>query len=323
MTFPAPDIGVARFPGPDAGLAAFPPLPIPVFFIDSETVVDILSSSVVIGVPWHQVETVVDLGSSVIAVPSVMILAQTSVDVLSTVQQVFDVVVSETVVDILSTSAVTPSPTAAAGTVVDIGSAVILAGLAAVVVSQTSVEIESDITSVPTTSFTGTSTVDVNSTSTAVPVGVINSTTSVDITSAGTITAFTPSGMTKNGDLQLFDTPNKNVTGWTADPGSTVSGNGVVARGNKSDAVVQAAFSWQNDYNGATTMTFRILKNGVQIHQFTSATSTPNAVTNTPMSSSPPFAVAVGDVITVTARSSVNSGYYTIKGGAATYVRIT
>lgn len=234
--FPGPDTGVARFPGPDIGSAAFPPAPTPVIFINGETVIDILSEGVAIGVPWNVFETVVDINSAAIAVASVEILAATTIDILSAVQQIFDVVTSETVVDISSTATVSPSPTVITGTSVDVTSAAIVGAPAAIVLAETLVDITSDVISIPVTSFIGTTTVDIASTAIVIPVGVISSTTSVDIASTGTIIAFTPAGVIlPTANSWTSTTPRKSL-GWSADsafPGTVVVSDGIQVNGSK------------------------------------------------------------------------------------------
>ena len=332
MSFPAPDIGVARFPGPDTGIetfprpdvgrATFPPTPIPVIFIVGESVVDILSEGVAIGVPWNVFETVVDISSAATVISSVEILTSTTVDILSTVQRVFDVVTSETVVDISSAATVAPSPTASSSTSVDITSAAIVGTPAAIVLTQTTVDIMSDVISIPVTSFTGMTTVDIASTATAIPVGVINSNTSVDIASTGAIVTFTASGMTKNGSW----VPTANgawivVPAWTADSGSTVAGNGVQARGAKANAVVSGQLSIAAAV-GAYQVSVRLKVDGVVVKTITDYPLAGFATTNVPIASDP-MAVTAGQVATIECWFVNFSNSFTVQSGANTYVRIT
>lgn len=329
MNFPAPDVGVARFPGPDTGVAsfpgpdvgtaAFPPAPIPVVFINSETVVDIQSTGVAIGVPWNVFETVVDISSTAAVAASVEILTSTTVDILSTVQRVFDVVTSETVVDISSTAIITPSATVSSITSVEITSAAIVGTPAAIVLAQTIVDITSDVISIPVTSFTGMTTVDIASTATAIPVGLINSNTSVDVTSEGTVTSFNPAGMTKSGNQTITATSISEITGWTPDAGSTVDSNALVPGGSKVGATVSFSMSV---YNGGSAQVFTLYlyRNGVQVGS-TVTKSVGFSSTDT-LTGSQTLTVAPTDrfKLYVSRQFGID---HTVNAGANTYIRIT
>ncbi|MGR6028942.1 hypothetical protein ACS7JX_18840 [Rhodococcus erythropolis] len=288
-------------------------------FILGETVVDILSEGVAIGVPWNVFETVVDISSAATVIASVEILTSTTVDILSAVQRVFDVVTSETVVDIFSTATVAPSPTVSSSTSVDITSAAIVGSPVAIVLAETLVDITSDVISIPVTSFVGTTTVDIGSAATVIPVGLINSNTSVDVTSEGAVTSFTPSGMTKSGNQTITATSTTEITGWTPDAGSTVESNALAPLGSKVSATV--AFS-MSVYNGGSGQVFSLYlyRNGVQVGP-TVTKSVGFSSTDT-LTGSQTLTVAPTDrfKLYVSRQFGID---HTVNAGANTYVRIT
>ncbi|RAL31136.1 hypothetical protein [Rhodococcus sp. AQ5-07] len=214
-------------------------------YIDTKTDVSILSTGVVIGVPWNVFGTVVEIGSMATVLASMAVATNTVADIASTAIQIFDVVTSNTVASISSSADVKPSATVISETTVHIGSAATIGSPVAVALMQTIVDIKSEVVSIPTTSFVGTTTVDITSTSTTIPVGVIKSSTSVDITSEGAITSFAPSGMLKSGSFATAPSSIPVVvTGWSTDPaylGSTIVSNGLAASGTKTATVSASA----------------------------------------------------------------------------------
>ena len=133
---------------------------------------------------------------------------------------------------------------------------------------------------------------------------------------------FTPSGMTKNGNW----VPTANgawlvVPAWTADSGSTVSGNGVQARGAKANAVVSGQLSIALS-SGAYRVSIRLKVDGVVVKTITDYPLAGYATTNVPIASDP-MAVTAGQVATIECWFANYANSFPIQSGANTYVRIT
>ncbi|WP_029925521.1 hypothetical protein [Nocardia otitidiscaviarum] len=134
---------------------------------------------------------------------------------------------------------------------------------------------------------------------------------------------FAPSGMTKNGNFTIPGSYTQ-VTSWTADttgyPGSTLSGNGLVAQGSKAGASLTSSCSVTNTDAVGITVTLRLKVNGgvvatgagAAIAAFGSGTATVSTTT----------AISDGDVVTLEATGSI-ANYGRINGGASSYVHIT
>ncbi|MDI9900523.1 hypothetical protein QM716_11735 [Rhodococcus sp. IEGM 1409] len=290
--------------------------------MSTETVVDIISTGVVIGVPWHLAETVVDVISTATVGVSVTVDTQSVVEVVSQTIQIVDVVSSETIVDIIPGTTVKPSPTVTTNTVVDIASTSSVKP-SPTINTETVVDIASTAVVIPSPTAAGETIVDIASTATVKPSPTINTNTTVDILSEGTIIVFTPMGMLKSGPLS---TPASNtrlqVTGWTQDPaypGSVVSSDALVVNGAKT-ATVTAAVAWQDRWF-ATSYVVEIRKNGVLIPGATITGTGPSSGTGMSLTV-PPTSVAVipGDQITLWASGS---GFGNTILAAGTYLRIS
>ena len=134
--------------------------------------------------------------------------------------------------------------------------------------------------------------------------------------------SFMSSGITKNGSW----VPTANgawivVPAWTADSGSTVSGNGVQSRGAKANAVVSGQLS-VTAAGGAYQVSVRLKVDGVVVKTITDYPLTGYATTNVPIASDP-MAVTAGQVATIECWFANNANSFTIQPGANTYVRIT
>ncbi|MBT9295316.1 hypothetical protein KKP62_10105 [Rhodococcus sp. GOMB7] len=136
------------------------------------------------------------------------------------------------------------------------------------------------------------------------------------------IPPFTASGMTKNGSW----VPTANgawivVPAWTADSGSTVSSNGVQARGAKANAVVSGQLSIAAAV-GAYQVSVRLKVDGVVVKIINDYPLAGYATTNVPIASDP-RAVAAGQVVTIECWFANYASSFTTQSGANTYVRIT
>lgn len=131
---------------------------------------------------------------------------------------------------------------------------------------------------------------------------------------------FMPSGMTKNGSWVPTASAWTTIPGWTANAGSTVSGNGVVANGAKTGAVISGQLSNVYTGGGYIEVDFRLLLDGVVVKTLMAVAV--SAASPTVLISSDPLTVTAGQVATIQI-----GGYYatyaTIQSGANTYVRIT
>ncbi|WP_280357057.1 hypothetical protein [Nocardia otitidiscaviarum] len=147
-------------------------------------------------------------------------------------------------------------------------------------------------------------------------------------TGSGTVAAaassFAPSGMTKSGSNYNIPSSATEVPTWTADtsgyPGSTLSGNGLVANGSKTGASLSSSCSITNTQAISVTVTLYLWVNGAlvatgagaNIAAFGSGTATVSHTMN----------IGSGDVVTLRASASV-ANYCRINTGASSYVRIT
>ena len=111
------------------------------------------------------------------------------------------------------------------------------------------------------------------------------------------------------------------VPAWTADSGSTVSGDGVQARGAKANAVVSGQLSITLS-TGAYQVSVRLKVDGVVVKTITDYPLTGYATTNVPIASDP-MAITTGQVATIECWFTNFSNSFPIQSGANTYVRIT
>lgn len=122
---------------------------------------------------------------------------------------------------------------------------------------------------------------------------------SAPFSGAGTLSAaatvFSASGMLKNGSTYSVPTTYTEIPGWVANtgsyPGSTLSGNGLVANGSKSNATVTATVQLTNSFNVSTQV--RIMKGATVVVEGTATTGT------TATASISGYSVTSGDVFTV------------------------
>ncbi|MBT2268772.1 hypothetical protein [Rhodococcus erythropolis] len=321
MRFPAPDVGVARFPGVDEASVAFPPAPKLVVRVSTETVIDIISTGVVIGVPWHLAQTVIDVTSTATVTASVTVDTESVVEVVSQTVQIIDIVNSETIVDIISGTTVKPSPTINTNTVVDIAPTSTVTP-SPTINTETVIDIASTAVIVPSPTTAGETIVDIASTSTVKPSPTVNTNTVVDILSEGVISTFKPSGMTKNASTQAFSGATAvQVTGMAAEAGSTLSGSALLPNGTKAGASV-ACQAYCTGIGYGNTLTVQVRKDGVLIPG--ASITTPNIYVSTYTVIVPTVTtdVVATDQISIWVNAS-SSGSATIAAGTGTFVRIT
>ncbi len=323
MRFPAPDVGVARFPGPDiravrfpeidSAPVAFPPAPQTVVRVDTETVVDVISTGAVIGVPWHVTETIVDVISTATVSVTTAVETESVVDVVSETIQVVDVVSSVTIVDIISGTTVKPSPTINTNTAIDIASTSSVTP-SPTISTNTIVDVTSAAVVIPSPTTAGETVVDIASSATVTPSPTISTNTIVDVTSTGTITNFSQVGMTKNGDQQLPSSSTWTlINTWAGDAGSTVTSNALQVKGSGT-ATIEVGSAWT--VLGTANKDWRVLKNGVVV--WTKGATTGQTFTHS-------FSLTVADGDLLTCEGWNNSGVIanrTIASGSGTYLRV-
>lgn len=133
---------------------------------------------------------------------------------------------------------------------------------------------------------------------------------------------FTASGMTKNGTyVSSTNSTWLTVPAWTADAGSTVSSNGVVANGSKSNAVVSGQLSINNSGIFGFPANFRLLVGGVVVKTLTGVNLAVGG--NLVPIVADPGPVTSGQIVTIQYFIAGYAGYATIASGASTYVKIT
>lgn len=132
--------------------------------------------------------------------------------------------------------------------------------------------------------------------------------------------SFMPSGMTKNGNWVPTASTWATIPGWTANAGSTVSGNGVAANGAKTGAVISGQLSNIYTGSGYLEVDVRLLLDGVVVKTLMAASTSTAAPTIT--ITSDPLTVTAGQVATIQI-GGYYASYATIQSGANTYVRIT
>lgn len=133
---------------------------------------------------------------------------------------------------------------------------------------------------------------------------------------------FTASGMTKNGTYNSSTNSTwLTVPAWTADAGSTVSSNGVVANGTKSDAVVSGQLSINNSGIFGFPASVRLLVDGVVVKTLTGVNLAVGVNLVPIVAEAGP--VTSGQIVTIQYSIATYAGYATIASGASTYVKIT
>ncbi len=133
---------------------------------------------------------------------------------------------------------------------------------------------------------------------------------------------FTASGMTKNGSyVSSTNSTWLTVPAWTADAGSTVSSNGVVANGSKSNAVVSGQLSINNSGIFGFPADFRLLVGGVVVKTLTGVNLAVGGNLVPIVADAGP--VTSGQIVTIQYFIAGYAGYATIASGASTYVKIT
>jgi hypothetical protein len=134
---------------------------------------------------------------------------------------------------------------------------------------------------------------------------------------------FVPSGMNKSGNYTVT-TSYADVPGWVADttgyPGSTLSGNGVVAQRSKTGATISSSATVSSSSFSTHPCTLRLMVNGVVATTGTAITIPANS-TGTAVTVSGTANVNQNDVVTLQAVTDIAS-VITITA-TATYVRIT
>lgn len=288
----------------------FPPAPKLVVRVSTETVVDIISSGVVIGVPWHRSETVIDVISAATVSASVTVDTESVVDVVSETTQIVDVVNSETVVDIVSGTTVKPSPTVTTNTVVDIVSTSSVKP-SPTINTETVVDIVSSAVVIPSPTTAGETIVDIASTSTVKPSPTVNTNTIVDIFSEGSIITSKSTAMVKGTATTTTLTSLYPLTGMVADtsaaPGSIVNGGTSLVSQHTGQARVGFCVGTTT---GASNLTpaYTLYKNGVQVP----GTEISDIVTYRQphlLSGSFVMTVAAGDTISIGMTRNGNAGF--------------
>lgn len=332
MRFPAPDVGVARFPGPDSrtvrfpgqgvGSVVFPPSPPPTVFIGSESVLEFVASTTAVNSPFYVAESVLDLVSVPSVSVSVAVLTASVLDITSAAQPIFDVVTSESVLDVVSSAQQSAVAVIVSGSVLDFVPTSTLSPVGAVS-STSTLDLLSEVTVFPGVPAVGASVLDFNPSAIQTPIVAVTSQSVLDITSEGTVAAsFVPSGMTKTSNYSgsAANSTYKTVPGWTADAGSTVSSNGLVANSSKVGATLAATIVSSTSFAGAT-VTLRLQVNGVTVA--TGATSTYSSGSwNTVPSVSTTRDITAGDVVVVQWSCTPSENWLTAVA-AGTSVRIT
>ncbi|MFD6518097.1 hypothetical protein [Rhodococcus sp. NPDC060176] len=128
--------------------------------------------------------------------------------------------------------------------------------------------------------------------------------------------------MTKNGTYNSSTNDTwLTVPAWTADAGSTVSGNGVVANGSKSNAVVSGQLSINNSGIFSFPGSVRLLVDAAVVKTLTGVNLAVGANLVPIVADVSP--VAAGQIVTIQYSIASYAGYATIASGVNTYVRIT
>ncbi len=131
-----------------------------------------------------------------------------------------------------------------------------------------------------------------------------------------------PLGMTKAGSwVPTASGSWLTVPAWTADPGATVSGDGVHPRDTKANAVVSGQLSFTLS-SGAYQVSVRLKVDGVVVKTITDYPLAGYATTNVPIASDP-MAVTADQVATIECWFANYANSFPIQSGANTYVRIT
>lgn len=131
---------------------------------------------------------------------------------------------------------------------------------------------------------------------------------------------FSPSGMTKNGSWVPTASTWTTIPGWSANAGSTVSGNGVMTNGAKTGAVISGQLSNIYTGGGYIEVDVRLLLDEVVVKTLTAVSV--SAASPTVLITSDPLTVASGQVATMQIGGTY-APYATIQSGVNTYVRIT
>ncbi|WP_064443995.1 hypothetical protein [Rhodococcus sp. YH3-3] len=140
--------------------------------------------------------------------------------------------------------------------------------------------------------------------------------------------SFTPSGMTKNGNMagQTGSAAYRKIVGWVADtgtyPGSSVVADGLVAQSAKASAVITVVIDAGSSWNNLTAR-LQISVNDTVVVTGPDSRWTTSGGWDVPLSATATVNIAAGDVATVSMSASPSGNYLTARGGAGTYVRIT
>lgn len=139
------------------------------------------------------------------------------------------------------------------------------------------------------------------------------------------LSAFLPAGMTKNGTFTLSATAYTQVTGWLADttnyPGSTLSGDDLVAQAAGTGKTISASVLWSNSSGFTRTAQMQLKLNG-SIIATGPAVSVPNGGSATATVSATNQTVAQGDLIRLEAQKDFGTGNPTAGTNTSSYVRV-
>lgn len=196
MTFPAPDIGVARFPGPDAesarfpgpdrGSAAFPPAPSPVVYSDSESVLEFVAATGAVNTPFYLTSTALDVLSTATVHPSIAVATASILDMTSVAIPIYETVTSRSTLDINSTTTTIPVAVIDSGSTLDVNPSTTVKP-AGIVSSSSTLDLASSVEVLPGVPLVGTTVLDINSTAMQAPVAAITSESILDFNSEGLI----------------------------------------------------------------------------------------------------------------------------------------
>lgn len=135
------------------------------------------------------------------------------------------------------------------------------------------------------------------------------------------IPPFTPSGMTKNGTAYATTSAFTQVSGMTADAGSTLSGSALLPNGSKAAATISGQVSITDTGFGGVSFTVEVRKNGVLIPDasVTDKTYLTKVLTIPTVTTS----VTGSDQISLWVKLGSTATTVTVTAGSNTYVRIT
>ncbi|MEU1526339.1 hypothetical protein ABZ413_29500 [Nocardia rhamnosiphila] len=272
MSFPIPDTGVEAFPAADSVVEAFPwPVggadyfpPMPTLQILAAATLTLSPAAVLAVIPWRTADAGLALTPSASASPVVEVDAPAGLTMAPVAGFVPDELFPAPGLELTPAAQVTPAALVQAAAALTMTAGIVgrpVAVVTADAITTLSVSVSIAVAGI----ITAPAGLTMTPQATPVPVLTRSAATALTMspTAAMEVITFVPSGMLKSGpESARYGTGETQITGWAADtanyPGSTLSGNDLVAQRGGDNVTLTASIEFRNAATNTRTLTLRI-----------------------------------------------------------------